>query len=358
MDWDFETNHEIIVQARRNATGPVWDYLAGGSETETSMRRNRQALDSLALKPRVLRDVSNIDLTTTILGHPSSMPLFLSPVASLQIVTPAGSLCCDEAADELGLINIQSGHTQPGFEEIGYNSLHPKFYQIYVRGGREWYEDLLKKVKDSGFSALVVTVDTSVYSNRERQVLNGWEPPSRRNSAGREHLAGLSWDIWDDMARIWDGPMIIKGVGTAEDALMALDHGASAIYVSNHGGRQLDHDRGSIGVLPEIVDAVDGKAEIYVDGGFMRGTDIVKAVALGARAVGIGKMQAFALAAGGQKGLMNCLDILKTELTIAMGLLGVTALDELSPDYLCKARPVAPSHEMSAFPFIPGGRLT
>jgi len=139
--------------------------------------------------------------------------------------------------------------------------------------------------------------------------------------------------------------------------LMAVEHGASAIYVSNHGGRQLDHDRGSIGVLPDIVEAVNGKAEVYVDGGFMRGTDIVKAIALGARAVGIGKLQAFALAAGGQRGLMNCLDILRTEIQIAMGLLGVSSLDELNPSYLAKARPVGLSHEMSAFPHLPGGQL-
>ena len=357
MDWEFQTNHEIIVRARRNATGPVWDYLAGGSETETSMRRNRQALDSLAFIPRVLRDVSDIDLSTTILGHSSSLPLFLAPVASLQIVTPGGSLCCDDAAEELGLINIQSGHTEPSLEEIGLNTRHPKFYQIYVRGGIEWIKDLLGRAKDHNFKALVVTVDTCVYSNRERQKLNGWEPPTRKNSVGREYLAGLSWDIWDEMVKIWGGPMIIKGVGTVEDALMAVEHGASAIYVSNHGGRQLDHDRGSIGVLPDIVEAVDDKAEVYVDGGFMRGTDIVKAIALGARAVGIGKLQAFALAAGGQRGLMNCIDILRTEIEIAMGLLGVSSLDELNPSYLAKARPVGLSHEMSAFPHLPGGRL-
>ena len=355
---EFETNHEIIVRARRNANGAVWDYLAGGSETETSMRRNRQALDSIALRPRVLRDVSEIDLTTTILGYPSSMPLFLAPMASLQIVTPAGGMAVDEAAEEKGLINILSGHTQPSLEEIAVNSLHPKFYQIYVRGDRPWTEDLLGRVKENQYKALAITVDTAVYSNRERQLMAGWEPPGRRNATGREYIAGLSWDIYDEIAEFWDGPVILKGVGTPEDAIIGIEHGAAAIYVSNHGGRQLDHDRGTISILKDIVEAVDGKAEVFVDGGFTRGTDIIKAIALGANAVGIGKMQAWALAAGGQSGLENCLDILRDELTIAMGLLGVTSLAGLDESYLGAGHPVGPSHEMSAFPHLPGGRIT
>lgn len=355
---EFETNHEIIVRARRNANGAVWDYLAGGSETETTMRRNRQAIDSIALRPRILRDVSNIDLSTTILGFPSSMPLFLAPMASLQIVTPSGAMAVDEAAETNGLINILSGHTQPSLEEVAVNSLHPKFFQIYVRGDRNWYTDLLGRVKQYDYKALAVTVDTAVYSNRERQMMAGWEPPTRRNAGGREYLAALNWDTYDDIAEIWGGPMILKGVGTPEDALMGIEHGAAVIYVTNHGGRQLDHDRGSISVLADIVDAVDGRAEVFVDGGFTRGTDILKAMAIGANAVGIGKMQAWALCAGGQAALENCLDILRNELTIAMGLLGVRSLAELDRSYLAKARPVGPTHEMSAFPFLPeGGRL-
>jgi glycolate oxidase len=354
---EFQTNHEIIVRARHNANGAVWDYLAGGSESETTMRRNRQAIDSIAFRPRILRNVSDIDLSTTILGHKSSLPLFLAPMASLQLFTPDAANAVDDAAEEKGLINILSGHTEPGLEAVAANSPHPKIYQIYVRGGRDWLEDVLGRVKASGYVALTVTVDTSVYSNRERQMMHGWEPPSRRNADGRKHLAMLDWDTWDEISEIWGGPMILKGVGTPMDAKIAVEHNAAAVYVTNHGGRQLDHDRGSIAVLPDIVSAVDGRAEVYVDGGFMRGSDIVKAVALGANAVGIGKLQAFALAAGGRDALLDCLTILESEMTVAMGLLGVASLDQLDPSYLCKARPVGPSHEMSAFPFIPGGRL-
>ena len=354
---EFLTNHEIILSARRNATGPVWDYVCGGSESETAMRRNRLALDSIALRPRVLCNVSSVDPSITILGHKSRLPLFFAPVASLQIVHPDGARAADDAAEEFGILNMLSGHTQPGYKEIAANSPHPKVYQIYVRGDDNWIKDLLVGVKEAGYTALAVTVDAAVYSNRERQMLNSWEPPSRTNSTGREYLAGLDWDTWDRMAAIWDGPMILKGVSTAADAVMAVEHGAAAVYVSNHGGRQLDYDRATINVLPRIVEAVDGKAEIYVDGGFVRGTDIVKALAMGANAVGIGKLQAWALGAGGKEAMLDCLAILENEITIAMGLLGVNSISELGPAHLASARPVGPAHEMSAFPHLPDGQI-
>lgn len=354
---EFLTNQEIILRARRNASGPVWDYVCGGSESETAMRRNRLALDSIALRPRVLRDVSELDLSTRILEHACRLPLFFAPVASLQLIHPDGARAVDDAAEEFGVLNMLSGHTQPHYSEIGPNSPHPKVYQIYVRGDDNWIKDLLGGVKEAGFSALAVTVDAAVYSNRERQVLHAWLPPTRRNADGREYLAGLDWDTWDRMRDIWDGPMILKGVSTAADAVMAVEHGAAAVYVSNHGGRQLDYDRATIDVLPRIVDAVDGRAEIYVDGGFVRGTDIVKALALGATAVGIGKMQAWALGAGGKDALLDCLAILENEIQVAMGLLGVNTVGELGPAHLAKARPVCPPHEMSAFPHLPGGQI-
>jgi len=355
---EFETNQEIIVRARRNATGAVWDYIAGASESETAMRRNRQALDSIALRPRVLRDVSNIDLSTKLLGFESSMPLFLAPMASLQLMTPDGAVASDTAAERAGVLNVLSGHTLPPLEEVAANSPHPKFYQIYVRGDRSWTEELLGRVKASGYKALAVTVDAPVYSNRERQLVQNWVPPTRRNATGREYLAGLSWDIYDEIAEIWGGPVILKGVACPEDAEMAVAHGAAVVYASNHGGRQLDYDRGTVSILRDIVAAVDGRAEVWVDGGFMRGTDVVKALCLGANAVGIGKLQAFALAAGGADAVENCLEILRDELTIAMGLMGVTRVSELDESYLAKARPVGPCHEMSAFPHIAGDRLT
>ena len=272
-----------------------------------------------------------VDYATTVMGHKSRMPVFLAPMASLQLVTPAAAQAVDDAAEEFGILNMLSGHSRPSLEEIAMNSLHPKVYQIYVRGGRDWLEELLGRVKQNNYDALAVTVDAAVYSNRERQMMAGWTPPTRTNSGGREFLAGLSWDTWDEIRQIWGGPMILKGVSRPEDAEIGVQHGASVIYVSNHGGRQLDHDRATIQVLPDIVAAVDGRAEVFVDGGFMRGTDVIKAVALGAQAVGIGKLQAFALCAGGLSGLMDCLTILEDEIRIGMGLLGVSSLDQLDP---------------------------
>jgi isopentenyl diphosphate isomerase/L-lactate dehydrogenase-like FMN-dependent dehydrogenase len=157
--------------------------------------------------------------------------------------------------------------------------------------------------------------------------------------------------------KLWAMPLVLKGIATAEDAKIAVDHGVEVIYVSNHGGRQLDHGRGTIDTLPEIVAAVGGKADIVLDGGILRGTDVLKAVALGARAVTIGKLQGWGLAAGGQAGLVRVLELLEDEIHVAMGLLGVTKVGELNPTYVCPSEPVALPHEMSAFPHIPGGRL-
>jgi isopentenyl diphosphate isomerase/L-lactate dehydrogenase-like FMN-dependent dehydrogenase len=355
---DFRTNHEIIVAARRNADGAVWDYLCGGSESETTMRRNRLALDCLALRPRVLCDVSDIDPAVRMLGLPSRLPFFLAPMASLQIVAAEGGAAAAAAADECGLIYMMSGHTEPDLAAIAAATAAPKMYQIYVRGDRNWTEDLLGRVREAGFRALAVTVDTAVYSNRERQMMAGWEPPSRRNPTGRRHLAELNWDTLAEIAAFWGGPLVVKGIGRPEDAVRAVELGAAAIYVSNHGGRQLDQGRGIAATLPPIVEAVAGRAEVWVDGGFVRGTDIVKALALGAGAVGIGKLQAWALAAGGREALVQCIRILEDEVRIAMGLLGVTRAEQLGPQHLAKARPVGPAHEMSAFPLLPrGGRL-
>ena len=183
-----------------------------------------------------------------------------------------------------------------------------------------------------------------------------WLPPSRRG-VGYEYRAGLTWKTLDAINVMGGLPLILKGVATAEDAALAVEHGVSAIYVSNHGGRQLDHGRATIDMLPEIVETAAGKAEIVLDGGIVRGSDVIKAVALGARAVAIGKLQGWALAAGGRKGLVRALQILESEIVATMGLLGVTRLDQLSSASLCKAQPVGVAHEMSAFPHMPGGQL-
>lgn len=356
MALDFVTNQEIIVAARRNLTQNVWDYLVGGAESETTMRRNRYGLDSLAFRPRVLVDVSKIDTTATFLGHKLKIPVMLAPIGSLQSLTPEGGAAVAKAAAEFGTINFVSSVTQPSLEEIAAASGSPKIFQLYVMGDLKWVENILARVKQAGYSALCLTVDTAHYGHRERQMMDRWLPPSRRG-VGYEYRAGLTWETLDVVKKLAGLPFILKGVATAEDALLAVEHGVNTIYVSNHGGRQLDHNRATIDMLPEIVAAVGGKAEIILDGGITRGSDALKAVALGAKAVAIGKLQGWGLAAAGQAGLVRVLELLESEIVTTMGLLGVTRLDQLDAARLCKVQPMEPTHEMSAFPHMPGGRL-
>ncbi len=356
MALDFVTNQEIIVAAREKLDPHAWIYLTGGAESETTMRRNRLGLDSLALRPRVLVDVSSLDTSTTFLGHRLRVPVLLAPIGSLQILTPEGAVAVAKAAAEFGTVNFVSSVTQPALEEVAAATSPPKIFQLYVQGDIKWVEALLARVKRAGYSALCLTVDTAIYGRRERQMMDRFLPPSRRQT-GYEHRATLTWETMDAIKEFAGLPFILKGVATAEDAELAVAHGVSAVYVSNHGGRQLDHGRGTIDMLPEIAAAVGKRAEIVLDGGILRGTDVVKALALGANAVAIGKLQGWGLGAGGKDGLLRVLEILENEISVAMALLGVTRVDQLAPSYVCPGAPVAFAHEMSAFPHLPGGRL-
>jgi glycolate oxidase len=356
MAVDFVTNQEIIMAARRNLPQNVWHYLTGGAESETTMRRNRFGLDSLAFRPRVLVDVSKIDTRTTFLGNRLKMPVMLAPIGSLQSITIEGGVAVAKAAEEFDTIQFVSSVTQPALEEIASASSNAKIFQLYVQGDLKWVENLLSRVKQAGYAALCLTVDTAHYGHRERQMMDRWLPPSRRG-VGYEYRAAVTWETLDAIKKIAGLPFILKGVATAEDAQLAVDHGVDAIYVSNHGGRQLDHNRATIEMLPEIVDAVRGRAEIILDGGILRGSDVLKAIALGARAVAIGKLQGWGLAAAGQAGLVRVLEILESEIVTTMALLGITRLEELGTAHLSKVQPMSPTHEMSAFPHMPGGQL-
>jgi glycolate oxidase len=242
-------------------------------------------------------------------------------------------------------------------EDIAASTNHPKIFQLYIRGGLDWCAEIIGRVKKAGYMALCLTVDTAHYSRRERPLLNRWQPPSRRTETGRIFQAMLTWEMADAIKKIAGMPLIIKGVATAEDAKIAVDHGVDVIYISNHGGRQLDHGRGTIDTLPEIVAAAGGKADIVLDGGVTRGTDVVKALGLGAKAVTIGKLQGWGLGAGGKDGLVRVLELLEEEMVVDMALMGVTRVDQISSSYICKAPPVTFAHEMSAFVHIPGGQL-
>jgi isopentenyl diphosphate isomerase/L-lactate dehydrogenase-like FMN-dependent dehydrogenase len=357
MSLDFVTNQEIIMAARRNLTQDVWDYLSGGAESETTMRRNRLGFDSLALRPRVCVDVSKIDTSTFFLGQKLRIPVMMAPIGSLQTITPEGGVAVAKAAAEFGTMNFVSSVTQPTLEEIAASTNHPKIFQLYIRGGLDWCKEIVDRVLKAGYIALCLTVDTAHYSRRERQMMNRWLPPSKRVETQRIYQAMVTWELMAAIKQHAGLPFILKGVATAEDAKIAVEQGVDVIYVSNHGGRQLDHGRGTVDILPEVIEAAGDRAAVVLDGGVTRGTDVLKALALGCKAVTIGKLQGWGLGAGGKDGLVRVLEILEEELIVDMGLLGVTRIDQIGPKHVCTAAPVASAHEMSAFPHMPGGRL-
>jgi isopentenyl diphosphate isomerase/L-lactate dehydrogenase-like FMN-dependent dehydrogenase len=348
------TTHAIIDAARAKLDDDVWDYIAGAAESETTARRNRLAIDSLALRPRVGRDVASIDAGTTLLGHRLRIPVVLAPIGALETIATEGGIAAARAAERFGVLPIISSVSEPSFEAVAAATSGPKVSQLYIRGDEAWTDELIARVLDAGYVALAVTVDAAYYGRRERQLRGTWLPPTHRaggSEPGFVWQSRLSWESLRQMHERAGIPLIVKGIQTADDAEIAVEHGFEVVYVSNHGGRELDHAEATIETLREVVDAVAGRAEIVVDGGFMRGTDVLKAIALGANAVGLGRLQAFALAAGGEAALMRVLELLEQEIKITMGLLGVVRLAELDASFVKRAQaPVAPSALLAAFP--------
>ena len=227
-----------------------------------------------------------------------------------------------------------------------------RLYQLYVRGNEAWVDDHVERAIAHGYAGFCLTVDTAHYSRRERDIAKRFVTAGRRRVQGRAFQSALDWRTVKRIKSRFKIPLIIKGIATAEDAAIAVDHGVEWIYVSNHGGRQLDHGRGSMDVLPEVVAAVAGRAKIMVDGSICRGTDIVKAIASGADLVGMGRMQCFALAAGGEAGVVRLLELLEDEVERCLGLLGVNTFAELDRSYLYAAAPANVPHVVSAFPLL------
>jgi glycolate oxidase len=349
----FLTLHEIVAAARRNLAPGPWNYLIGATETETTMRRNRQALDSIAFRPRVLNDVSSVDTSATFLGRKVRLPVMLAPVGGMESFTPGAAADAARGAGQFGIPQMLSSVCKPGLEETAAAAHTIRVLQLYVRGDDEWVDDWVRRAKANGFTAFCLTVDSAYYSRRERDLAGRFAKPWRpAGTGGMEFQAALSWDKVKRFKAKHDVPLILKGIATVEDAQIALEHGVEVIYVSIHGGRQLDLGLGSAAVLPEIVAAVDGRAEVWVDGGFMRGSDIVKAIALGARTVGIGRLACLGLAAAGVPGLVRTLELLEAEVRICLGLLGVTSFAELTPRHVTRAAPVCEPGVLSAFPLI------
>ncbi|NND50453.1 MAG: alpha-hydroxy-acid oxidizing protein, partial [Rhizobiales bacterium] len=319
--------------------------------------RNRRALDSVAFRPRVLRDVSGIDTSTTLFGHNMRIPVMLAPIGSLQDIIEEGGTAPTRAAASFGTIHMLSSVAHPGLEAVAAEVDHPKFFQLYVRGDADWVDEILARAVDNGFAGIALTVDRAHYSRRDRDVAKDHAPTARRNIGAGLHQQRFSWKDVERIRKNVNLPLMLKGIATIEDAEMAIAHGIDGVYISNHGGRQLDHCEGSVGLVREIADTVAGRASIIVDGTILRGTDVVKALALGAQAVAIGRLQGIALAAGGEAAMVRVLEILEAEMISDMGLLGVTNISEIGPECITDAPPLGRALNWidSAFPLIKEG---
>jgi isopentenyl diphosphate isomerase/L-lactate dehydrogenase-like FMN-dependent dehydrogenase len=350
---EFLTLQEIVAAARANLAPGPWSYLVGGAETETTVRRNRQALDAIAFRPRVLRDVSRIDAGASCFGQRVRLPVLLAPIGGLESFVEGGAAAAARGAAQFGVPQMLSSVCQPGLEQTAAAAPALRLFQLYVRGDDAWVDAHVRRAREHGYTAFCLTVDVAVYSRRERDLAGRFVKPWRANAdAGRDFQAALSWDQVKRFKDQHDLPLVLKGIATAEDAALAVEHGVEVVYVSNHGGRQLDHGLGGAAVLPEIVAAVGDRADVWVDGGFMRGSDVVKAIALGAKAVGLGRLPCLGLAAAGVPGLVRALEILEEEVRTCLGLLGVASLAELSPRHLAAAAPANLPGTFSAFPLL------
>jgi len=338
MPSNFVTLPEIRRAARKRLSRDVWNFGAGGSETETSMRRNRAALDRLAIRQDILVDVREIDLSTTFLEMPLSMPVAVAPMGGLVLFHPQGDVEMARGAGLGDTLVVLSGATGWPVEDVAAASAGPKLFQLYHHGDRAWVADLLARVETSGYRSVCLTVDVQLYSRRERDIVNRYSPRQAMSVAPNprgpdaNYPARLTWDDVEWLRKTTRLPVGLKGIMTARDARRAVESGVEIIWVSNHGGRQLDHTQATIDALPAIVDAVAGRADIVIDGGFRRGTDVIKAVALGANVVAMGRTLLWGLAADGAAGVACALDILRSEIRTSLGLCGQTSIRGLRPD--------------------------
>ena len=252
---EFQNLHEFVRKARANLNQNAWDYIVGAAETETTMRRNRMALDEIAFRPRVLRNVAKVDASVEQFGRKLRLPVMLAPVGALEIFDPGSAASVARAAGTFGAAHMLSSVSEPGLEKVAQAAPDAlRMYQLYVRGDDAFVEDRVSRAVASGYAAFCLTVDTAHYSRRERDIAKRYVRESRLRATGGDFQKGLEWRTVKLIKDKFKIPLVIKGIATAEDAAIAVDHGVDWIYVSNHGGRQLDHGRGSMHVLPEIVD--------------------------------------------------------------------------------------------------------
>ena len=337
--------------AEQAVTPEAWSYIVGGAGDERTLRWNREAFSRFRLRYRVLVDVSTVSTETTVLGSPVSIPVLVAPMAFQQIANEEGEVAMARGAAAAGtLMCLSTVATSTPAEVAAAAPGAPRWLQIYVFRDRAVSDDVIEQALENGFNALVLTADLPVYGIRHRESRTGFESPDddvpalvaakERGADTDEHHtlgmleSGLEWDYVSELVERWNVPVVVKGLVTAEDAVLACEHGASAVVVSNHGGRQLDGSIASLEALPEVVEAVGDRAEVYLDGGVRRGTDVVMALALGARAILVGRPAMYGLAFGGSKGVEQVLEILREETENALALLGCRSPGEVTASHV------------------------
>ena len=365
--------------ARARLPDAVFDYLDGAADDEVTLKDNLAAFREVYFKPRFAVAMADCDLSVTVLGHKLQLPFLLAPIGYSRLMHPSGELAASAAAGKAGTAYILSTLSGHRIEDVKARSPGPTFYQLYLAGGRGAAEAAMARAKAAGYTALFVTIDTPVAGNRERDVRDGMKQLMGRNPfaklpylanilahprwlagfvadgmtrpfpnvvvPGKGPLAAIDVGValesaqvsWTDLKwirEVWDGPIVIKGVITADDARRAVDHGANGVVVSNHAGRQLDTVPGSLRVLPGVVEAVKGKTTILFDGGIRRGADVVKAIALGADACLLGRGYAYGMAAAGEPGADRAVEIFKADVIRTLKLLGCPAISQLDASYI------------------------
>jgi isopentenyl diphosphate isomerase/L-lactate dehydrogenase-like FMN-dependent dehydrogenase len=365
--------------ARRRLPKVVFDYLDGGAEGEFTLRENQRAFQGVTFRPRNAVAIPQCDLQTRVLGLDLSFPALLAPVGYSRLMHPGGEVAASRAAGAAGTVYILSTISGYRLEDVKAASSAPVWYQLYLLGGRETAEGALERARVAGFSALVVTIDTARAGMRERDfrngliellgrkplakipflpqflarpqwlahffldggvpklpniVIPGYGPMPLMDVSAALAQANVTWQDLEWIRKVWRGPVVVKGVLTGEDARRAVDEGAVAVVVSNHGGRQLDSVSATLRALPEVVSAVSGRVEVLMDGGIRRGADIIKAICLGARAVLIGRAYAYGLAAAGEAGVARALQILRADVERTLRLLGCPSIAALNRSYV------------------------
>lgn len=371
----------LRLLARRALPRPVFDFADGGAEDEHTLKRNEAAFGEIELLPQPLSGSAERDLSLTLFGSRLSLPVIIGPTGLAGLFWPDGERCVARAAQAAGTALCLSHGSVATLEDVAATGVSPRWMQIFIYKDRAFTRELAERAAKSGYGALVLTIDNQLLGHRERDIRNGFAIPPRFGLSGLAGMAlkaewlwrmrreikritfgnyvrpgeavdirtlagrmaslldpSMSWNDVDELRRIWTGPLILKGILHPKEAALALEHGIDGVIVSNHGGRQLDGAPATIDALPAIVDAIDGRIPILIDGGVRRGGDVVKALALGAQACLVGRPQLWGLAVAGEAGVAHMLDIYRREIDRVMGLCGISRIADINQDILFKPK--------------------